>query len=118
MSNNNILVIDDNRTTLDILRTILESEGFCVSYCENGRSALDRVKTDCFKIIVTDYRMSDMNGDDVTRLLRPLCPDAFIIGFSLELKDHAFFSAGADAFVFKHELVHQLIPLIKDRTEN
>ncbi len=118
MSDKNVLVIDDNRTTIDILRTILESEGFRVSYCENGKTALNRVKAGRFKIIVTDYRMPEMNGDEVTRLLRPLCPDAFIIGFSLELKDHAFFKAGADAFVFKHELVHELIPLIKNRTEH
>ncbi len=117
MSTETVLVIDDDKTTRDSLQMFLEFEGFVVSSCESGAAALDLITKKHFEVLLIDYRMPDMNGDELTRRLRPLCPDAFILGFSMESKEQAFLTAGADAFLSKHQLVQKLIPLIKKRMQ-
>lgn len=115
MSSESILVIDDDKITRDVLRALLGSEGFIVSCCEDGISAIDWIKKKSFEIVITDYKMPEMNGDEVTRVVRHHCPDAFIIGFSIDVKDQAFIRAGANVFISKHDLAQKLIPVINDR---
>ncbi|HUJ18841.1 MAG TPA: response regulator [Nitrospirota bacterium] len=117
MSSGEVLVIDDDKSTRDSLRIFLEFEGYIVSTCESGAAALDLIRKKHFEILLIDYRMPEMNGDELTRWLRPLCPEAFILGISIESNEQAFLRAGADAFLGKRELVQKLIPLLKDRTQ-
>ena len=117
MDNETVLVIDDDKATRVSLQMFLEFEGFAVSSCENGAAALDLIIEKRFEILMIGHRMPEINGDELTRQLRSLCPDAFILGFSAESDDPTFIRAGGDAFLSKHELVRKLIPLIKNRTQ-
>jgi CheY-like chemotaxis protein len=110
-----VLVIDDNKTTRDMLRTLLEFEGHNVSCCENGKSGLELMKSKRFEIIVTDYLMPEMNGDEVTKLARRFSPDSFIIGCSVDAKARQFVDAGAHAFLSKDHVVYELVRLIEQR---
>jgi CheY-like chemotaxis protein len=113
-----ILIIDDDRTTRDSLGMLLKFEGHRVWDCESGIAALDMMKEQRFDVFLVDYRMPGMAGDEVVRLARTLSPDAYIIGFSVENKDHRFLAAGADAFIAKNLLVRELIPLLENRIEH
>ncbi|HYA86843.1 MAG TPA: response regulator [Nitrospirota bacterium] len=115
MNNPEVLIIDDHGATRDSIRMLLEFEGYIVRSCENGLAAFTLVKEHCFKVLLIGYLMPEMNGDDVTKLLRPLCPDALVIGYSNEKKGKAFLTAGADVFISKDALAHKLIPLIKSK---
>jgi CheY-like chemotaxis protein len=115
MRNPEVLIIDDHKETRDSIRMLLEFEGYIVRSCENGLAAFALVREKCFKVLLIDYLMPEMCGDDVTKLLRPLCPDALIIGYSTEKKDKAFLTAGADAFISKDALARKLVPLIKSK---
>jgi len=110
-----VLVIVDDKATRDSLQMFLAFEGFIVRSCKSGAAALDLISKKRCDVILLCYRMPEMNGDELTRRLRSLCPDAFIIGFSVESNDQAFLMAGADAFIRKDKLVHELVPLIKNR---
>ncbi len=110
-----VLIIDDDKTTRDSLRMLLEFDGFAVQSCESGVCALELINKRCFEILLIDYRMPRMNGDEVTRLLRCLCPYSFIVGFSVEPKSSSFLHAGANAFIGKHELAQKIVPLLKNR---
>ena len=70
--------------------------------------ALVLVRNITFYCIFIDYRMPDMNGDDVCRLLRPQNPVALIVGLSVENKHSAFLDAGADAFILKDDFFRDL----------
>ena len=69
-----VLVIDDDATIRETLRMFLEFEDFVVSCCEDGKSGLDLAKKRSFDVILVDYQMPGLKGDDTTRLLRALCP--------------------------------------------
>ena len=49
--------------------------------------------------------MPHRNGDEVTKLLRYHYPDIYIIGMSIEDMGEVFYTAGADVFIEKQQLV-------------
>jgi len=115
VGNASVLVVDDNKIMRDMLRGILEAEGYAVSDCEDGPSALKLAGEKHFEIVLSDFQMPDMNGDEVVKLLRQQQPDTFIVGFSIADKKRVFLEAGANHFISKEQLLSDLIPMIENR---
>ena len=57
-----LLVVDDEQRQRDILRMILESEGYDVTTAGNGRQALQASRGEAFDAVLTDLKMPDMSG--------------------------------------------------------
>ncbi len=115
MNRDSVLIVDDNRMTRDILKTLIKESGFSVDTCEDGESAIHIAMHGRHAVFLVDYSMPGMTGDRLTVLLRTLRPDAFIIGFSLEDKERDFLEAGANIFLNKAHLFTGLIPVIQNR---
>ena len=115
MGNTSVLVVDDNKIMRDMLRGILEPEGYFVNSCEDGPSALKLASEKQFEIVLTDFQMPGMNGDEVVKRLRQQHPDTFIVGFSIANKRQDFLESGANQFISKEQLVQDLIPIIESR---
>jgi CheY-like chemotaxis protein len=115
MSRGTVLILDDHLLMRDSLDALLTAEGFTVSSCASGRAGLDLAKMNDFRIFLVDYRMPDMNGEEVTRVLRTLCPEAIIIGFSIESREREFLNAGADKYIDKAELDDKLVQYLNER---
>lgn len=103
-----VLVIDDDEAIRGSLRMLLEFNDFVVECCHDGKSGLELAHEKCFDVIVIDYQMPGLKGDETTRSLRAICPTAFIIGISLEERGQAFRQAGANAFISKDQLLAKL----------
>ncbi len=108
-----VLVIDDTLLVRECLCHALEADGFEVCECEDGPSALAVAAENDFHIIITDYRMPNMNGVEVTKHLRLRFPAAIIIGVSSDDKRADFLAAGADAFLLKPYAYDNLITFLK-----
>lgn len=65
-----ILVVDDNSVNRDMLQRRLEREGYVVETAENGKQALEKVKTEKFDLVLLDILMPEMDGYDVLRSLK------------------------------------------------
>lgn len=65
-----LLVVDDNDNNRDLVRRLLEREGYGVSCAGNGAEALERVRTDPPDLILLDVMMPVMNGIDACRRLK------------------------------------------------
>lgn len=65
-----ILVADDDRDTLTILRLFLESQNFEVMLADNGAAAWRMVQEHLPDLIVTDYQMPEMSGMELSRFVR------------------------------------------------
>ena len=96
-----ILIVDDEELFCTIFRRLLEHEGYIVSCCNNPSDAILLSQKRKFDIIVTDYNMPEMNGDDLARLMRYRFSDSYIVGLSCETRESEFLEAGADAFFEK-----------------
>ncbi|HEX8473383.1 MAG TPA: response regulator [Pyrinomonadaceae bacterium] len=65
-----ILVVDDEAPVRELLRDILESEGYEVVLATDGRDALERLCVETFDGIFTDIGMPGMNGWELARAIR------------------------------------------------
>lgn len=68
-----VLVVDDDELNVDILREILEDDGFEVVTAENGQDALDKLRADTdgeIQLILLDRMMPVMTGTECMQELR------------------------------------------------
>ncbi len=65
-----VLLIEDDRTTRQMMRTMLEKAGWAVSEAENGRVALERVAQNRPSLILLDLMMPVMDGFEFSAELR------------------------------------------------
>lgn len=69
--NMKILVVDDMVTMRRIVKNILKQLGFSnVDEAENGQEALQKLRTDTFGFVVSDWNMPVMTGIDLLRAIR------------------------------------------------
>jgi DNA-binding NtrC family response regulator len=71
-----ILIIDDDRFIRSFISTILKEDGHRIEEAGSGRSALDKLRTADFELVITDLRMPDISGMDVLREGRNIRPEA------------------------------------------
>ncbi|MBZ0157945.1 MAG: response regulator [Alphaproteobacteria bacterium] len=110
-----VLIIDDEQGIRDMLSMVLLMNNFeSLCACDGETAALLAERT-CFDVIISDYSMPGMNGAEVIRKVRALCPRSFIIGISAGANRTAFLEAGADTFLRKpfspDDLLALLLPL-------
>ena len=70
--NNNIkvLVVEDIPLNQLLMKTLLDDFGFERDMAENGRIAIEKLKTKQFDIILMDLQMPEMNGFEATDFIR------------------------------------------------
>lgn len=65
-----ILVVDDNRDNVEILRAFLESRGYNVAVAGEGRTALAKVDELRPDLVLLDVMMPGMDGWQVCRTIK------------------------------------------------
>jgi two-component system, chemotaxis family, chemotaxis protein CheY len=69
--NMKILVVDDMSTMRRIVKNILKQLGFSnMEEAENGQEALQKLRTEPFGFVVSDWNMPVMPGIDMLRAIR------------------------------------------------
>jgi two-component system chemotaxis response regulator CheY len=69
--NMKILVVDDMSTMRRIVRNIMKQLGFAnVDEAENGQDALDKLRSESFGFVISDWNMPVMTGIDLLRAIR------------------------------------------------
>lgn len=98
-----VLLVDDNRDGLLVRRALLEELGCTVEVAHNGEEGFELFQASNFDVVVTDYRMPEMNGIELIARIRQINPNARIILLSglaglLGLTEE---STGADCVIAK-----------------
>lgn len=65
-----ILIADDKATSRELLRTVLERQGYAIIEAGNGEEALQKVRADQPDLILLDLQMPLRNGYEVLGELR------------------------------------------------
>ncbi len=65
-----VLVVDDNRMNLAVVRRLLERAGLQVMSATSGSEALECLAESSVDVVLLDLYMPEMNGDEVARRIR------------------------------------------------
>ncbi len=65
-----VLVVDDNATARDIMRTTLESMGFRVDTVRSGEEAISRCLLQTYEVALIDWKMPNMDGLETARQIQ------------------------------------------------
>jgi DNA-binding NtrC family response regulator len=93
MTRKNILVVDDEKPQRDILNDILTEAGYDVTSAASGEAALKFVKEHSFDLVLTDLKMSGMDGIELLKHLMAFDSSILVI----VLTAHASVDTAIDA---------------------
>jgi CheY-like chemotaxis protein len=100
-----ILLVDDDRDILDIIRLDLEDDqSNTVDTSSTSAEALEKVRTKTYDVIIADWRMPGMTGTDLIRKLRSDGCTSYIIlysGYSISSEERTALDCGADYFLHR-----------------
>jgi two-component system response regulator AtoC len=78
-SAHSILVVDDDEVTRQLLREVLQKEGFEVQLAGSGEEALRKFRRQAYPIVLSDIRMIELDGMGVLREVKRLSPRSAVI---------------------------------------
>jgi len=114
-----ILVVEDDPETLDLITIILERQDYRVVVAHDGRTALEMVALHNPRLIITDVRMPHIDGVEMMRKVRAMgvtqrfTPILAVTAYQLEDAAEAI-EAGASYVLGKPFADHVLIACVKD----
>jgi DNA-binding response OmpR family regulator len=109
-----VLVVDDERPLVQLVRSYLEREQFRVVEAFDGRQALDAARTHAPDVIVLDLMLPGVDGLEVAREIRTFS-DAYIIMLTAradEVDRIVGLSVGADDYLTKPFSPRELVARI------
>ncbi|OOZ37784.1 response regulator [Solemya velesiana gill symbiont] len=115
MSNNKILVADDDELILSIISRGLESSGYEIISATDGKQAVELGIKTVPDLAVLDIRMPGMDGLEVARELRKRADidSIFLTAYSDKELVETAIKEGALGYLVKPIDTHQLVPSIE-----
>ena len=91
--NETILLVEDDRQILKLVQKILKELGYNVLAADTPKEAMRRVKenTEQIHLLITDVIMPEMNGSELSELLKSFYPDLkciFMSGYTADAIGH------------------------------
>lgn len=74
-----ILVVDDDEITCNLLEEVLSKEGYAVDRALHGREAIEKGERKFYDVVLTDIRMAGIDGMGVLRFYREKSPETIMI---------------------------------------
>ena len=114
-----ILVVDDEKSIVDILRLNLQKEGYTVSEAYDGAEAVEKALTENSEerpdLILLDVMLPEMNGFDVCKKIREssTVPIVMITAREDEVDKVLGLEIGADDYVTKPFSMRELLARVK-----
>ena len=79
MARNKVLVVDDEKNQREIYMMILEDAGFTVTTAQSGEQAVKFARENQFDLVLTDYKMTGMDGVQLVNELSDLDPSIIVV---------------------------------------
>jgi two-component system, OmpR family, response regulator len=115
MDTKKILLIDDDESTLESISSYLEESGYKVFTARNGITGLEVVKNLCPDVIISDIRMSGLNGIEFAYIIKGLRYNIPIILISsYDNNDNKYIDKCSFGYIQKPLDIHKLNDMIND----
>ncbi len=110
-----ILVVDDEKNYLVVLSAFLSQEGYETLTADNAQTALEIVKSTDLDLVLTDMKMSPMDGIELLKRVKEMVPDLPVImmtAYGTVEKAVEAIQVGAFNFIlkpFQNETLKQIV---------
>lgn len=108
-----ILCVDDNEQELSVLKFMLATNGYRVMSASNAQEAIGIFAENAVDLVLTDFSMPQMNGDQLVRRLKQMASHVpmILLGDPQKMSDQLH---SADALLAKKNCSpHELLERIK-----
>ncbi|MEE9268969.1 MAG: sigma-54 dependent transcriptional regulator [Candidatus Krumholzibacteria bacterium] len=105
MAGERILIVDDEKSMCQFLSIMLRKDGYKINAVNNGKKALDQIKSSKFDLIITDIRMSGMDGIELLaeiKKMEPATPVIIMTAYASQNTAIAAVNHGAFHYLIKH----------------
>jgi len=112
-----ILIVDDEVSMREFLEIMLSKEGYKVSSSGSGKEALRMLNDTIYDLIVSDVQMPGMNGIELLRNVKEVCPDTTVIMITAYASTESgveAMKAGAYDYITKPFKVDEIKLIIKN----
>jgi len=75
----NILIVDDEKSLLDLLSVVFKKEGYGVKIASSGVQAREILEKENVDLVITDIKMPQTSGMDVLKFTKGLNPETPVI---------------------------------------
>ncbi len=79
---NKVLIIEDDKAIVDVLKMILEHEGYNVDFSFNGSNGIEKFKKNVPDVVLLDIKMPRMDGIEVLQELKKINRNPVVIMIS------------------------------------
>lgn len=105
-----ILVIDDERSMLELLEIILTKEGYQVTCADNGKQAISLIQKGSYDLLLCDIKLGDVSGIEVLKRAKQKNPESVVIMISA-------YSSAENAVEAMNEGAYDYVPKPFDNEE-
>jgi CheY-like chemotaxis protein len=119
----NILLVEDDKSTIEILSILLYNKGYRVRKVSNGKEALTYLKKKSYEIIITDLNMPDMDGYQLLDTVKTSFREhkVLVMSADLPMRESLLRKGALEAFDKPFELdefVEELGRLLRERRKS
>lgn len=98
-----ILLVDDEKNILTVLKAYLQQEGYSVTTATNGLVALTIFKENKFDLVLLDLMLPGLSGEEICKEIRKISPTPIIMLTAKDEEEQKIqgLSLGADDYITK-----------------
>ena len=74
-----LLIVEDEKSMREVLKILLEGEGYDVVTASDGLAGIACLDNDIFDLVVTDVKMPKVDGFEVLKKIKEISPDTIVI---------------------------------------
>lgn len=115
MSKYKILIVEDDKTLLDVLKYNVQKEGYDVVTAADGLAAIDQARKEKPDLIILDVMLPQLDGFEVCRILRReiSTPILMLTAKAEEIDKIIGLELGADDYMTKPFSMRELLSRVK-----
>ncbi len=116
--NARIIIIDDDESIRQVLKTILEEEGYAVDTADTGKEAVLKTNEKVYNLALIDIRLPDIEGIDLILKIKDTTPrmrKIIVTGYPTIQNAMEAVDRQADAFILKPFDVERVLQTIREQ---